>query len=125
MTTGFPACARRVSWLRLPASRASAAYSARLTGGTGGEGRRRVSAASRSHWAGRMPICAAVVRSAAYSAAETRTPMVERRTAAGSPGGRPPLPRRGGRASAMSEPPAVGHRARRQRRPGGGVGAEP
>ena len=42
--TCCPWLARRTSWLRLPASRPSLAYSSRLTAGTGGRGRRRVRA---------------------------------------------------------------------------------
>ena len=106
--TFCPALARRVSWLRLPASRARLAYCSRLTAGTGGEGRRRVSAAWRRNCAGVRPICSARVRRASYSAAETRTPMVDLRTAAGSILGRPPLPRRAGGVAGGGESPAGG-----------------
>jgi hypothetical protein len=54
---------------------------ARFTAATGGDGRRRDSAAFS--------------RSAAYSPGDTRTPIVVERNAAGSPLGRPPFALRG------------------------------
>src|SRR4051812_9811273 len=77
---------------------------------TGGEGKRRDNAASRSHCAGRRCIIAALVHSASYSAADTRTPIVNMRTEAGSPLGRPPFALRARTSSLMAMPLAVTHR---------------
>jgi hypothetical protein len=95
MTTRSPSFARRVSWFKFAANRASATYCSRMTSATGGAGRRRESAASRSHCPEVLRISVALSRSAAYSAADTRTLIVALRRATGSPFGRPPADLRG------------------------------
>jgi hypothetical protein len=62
-----------------------------LIAGTGGDGRRRVNAASRSHCAGCIPICSALPLNVSNSDGETLTPIVEVLTLSGSPLGRPPF----------------------------------